>query len=67
MDVYKKKYKYITINTINDYIVHFNNYRDICSFINNNNNNKLSLALISRRFKEGNDFLFDIFIIIKVF
>jgi hypothetical protein len=67
MDVYKKKYKYITINTINDYIVHFNNYRDICSFINNINGNKLSLALISRRFKEGNDFLFDIFIIIKVF
>jgi len=67
MDVYKKKYKYLTINTLNDNINHFNNYRDICISINIINANKLTLALISRRFKESNSFLFDNFIIVKLF
>ena len=75
MSHYKKKYKYITINTLNDGVVSFNNYRDICGFINNNNNDndndndnttKLTIALISRRFKLNNHFTFDIFIIGKI-
>ena len=69
MDDYKKKYKYLSINTITNNIVYFNNYRDICSFINiniNPINNKLTLALISRRLKYKNHFTFDIFIIVKL-
>ena len=71
MDSYKKLYKYLSINTLTSNIAHFNNYRDICSFINNNNNNdddttKLTIALISRRFKSNNHFTFDIFIIVKL-
>jgi hypothetical protein len=67
MDDYKKKYKYLTINTLTDNVAHFNNYRDICGFINNNDiTNKLTLALISRRFKSKNHFTFDTFIIMKI-